>query len=214
VTIGDAKLLPELEAYVAHRLDEFDQVDEDRKTFLGKISAYVVAKAKDGQPARLVFFCTHNSRRSHMARLLAQAAAHQFSIPGVEAFSGGTEATAFNPRAVAALRRAGFTIEFFTDGKNPVYEVWYEAEMEPMQAFSKVYDEPPNPTEDFAAIMTCDAADAACPVITGADGRFSIPYDDPKNFDGTEQEADKYDERCRQIAREMLYVFSQVARRG
>jgi hypothetical protein len=83
--------------------------------------------------------------------------------------------------------------------------------MEPMQAFSKVYDEPPNPTEDFAAIMTCDAA---CPVITGADGRFSIPYDDPKNFDGTEQEADKYDERCRQIAREMLYVFSQVARRG
>ena len=214
MTIGDVKLLPELEAYVAQRLDEFDQIDEDRKTFLGKISAYVMSKAKDGQPARLVFICTHNSRRSHMAQLLAQAAARHFSILGVEAFSGGTEATAFNPRAVAALRRAGFTIEFFTDGKNPVYEVRYEAELEPMQAFSKVYDEPPNPTEDFAAIMTCDAADAACPVVVGADERFSIPYDDPKNFDGTEQEADRYDERCRQIAREMLYVFSQVARRG
>ena len=214
MTIGDAKLLPELEAYVAHRLDEFDQVDEDRKTFLGKTSAYIVSKADDGQPARLVFICSHNSRRSHMAQLWAQAAAHHLSIFGVEAFSGGTETTAFNPRAVAALRRAGFAIEFFTDGMNPVYEVRYEAEMEPIQAFSKVYDEPPNPTEDFAAIMTCSAADAACPVVTGADERIAIPYDDPKNFDGTESEADKYDERCRQIAREMLYVFSQVARRG
>ncbi|MBL7187331.1 MAG: hypothetical protein ISS70_13500 [Phycisphaerae bacterium] len=28
--------------------------------------------------------------------------------------------------------------------------------------------------------------------------------------DGPDQEAAKYDERCKQICREMLYVFSQV----
>ncbi len=29
-------------------------------------------------------------------------------------------------------------------------------------------------------------------------------------FDGTDQEAARYDERCRHICREMLYLFSQV----
>jgi hypothetical protein len=58
--------------------------------------------------------------------------------------------------------------------------------------------------------MTCSAADKACPIVFGADARIAIPFDDPKAFDGTDQEAAKYDERCRQIAREMLYVFSRV----
>ena len=148
-----------------------------------------------------------------MAQLWAQAAAHHFSIPGFEAFSGGTETRSFNPKAVSALRRAGFAIEFFSDGKNPVYEVRYEPEMEPIQAFSKIHDEPPNPVQGFAAVMTCSSADAACPTVAGADRRIAIPYDDPKDFDGTEREAEIYDERCRQIAREMLSVFAEVARR-
>ena len=206
-------LLPEVDIFVARRLSELHTIDDDRRTTLGLLSAFITGKIADGQPARLTFICTHNSRRSQFSQFWAQAAAHHFSVPGVEAFSGGTETTAFNTRAVAALRRAGFAIELFTDGKNPAYELRYEAQMEPMYAFSKAYDDPPNPTEDFAAIMTCSAADAACPVVTGADERISIPYDDPKAFDGTEQEVDKYDERSAQIAREMLYVFSEVARK-
>ena len=67
--------------------------------------------------------------------------------------------------------------------------------------------------EGFAAVMTCSSADAACPTVAGADRRIAIPYDDPKAFDGTEREAEIYDERCAQIAREMLYVFAEVARR-
>jgi hypothetical protein len=58
--------------------------------------------------------------------------------------------------------------------------------------------------------MTCSDADAACPIVFGAAERISIPYDDPKAADGTPDEAAVYDERCRQIAREMLYVFSRV----
>ena len=80
-----------------------------------------------------------------------------------------------------------------------------------MDCFSKTYDQAPNPTEGFAAVMTCSDADQACPVVLGAAERFSIAYDDPKDFDGSDQESAAYDERCRQIAREMLYLFSIIA---
>jgi hypothetical protein len=46
--------------------------------------------------------------------------------------------------------------------------------------------------------------------VPGALKRFATPYEDPKAFDGTPDEARMYDERCRQIARELLYVFSLV----
>jgi len=204
-------LLPELRANIEQRLSEIHEISVERQAVLHPLSTFVSNCVASGRPSRLVFICTHNSRRSHMAQLWAQTAATFFSVPGVETYSGGTEATAFNPRAVGAMRRAGFLIEPFTDGKNPIYEMAYELEMEPMQAFSKLYDEPPNPNEDFVAIMTCSSADIACPIVDGATERIVIPYDDPKIFDGTEQETDRYDERCAQIAREMLYVFSRVA---
>jgi arsenate reductase (thioredoxin) len=212
VATENVKLLPELESYIARILRE-DEIDEERRVLLESLSDHVVSKLADGQPARLVFICTHNSRRSHMSQLWAQTAAAYYSVGGVETFSGGTETTAFNPLAVAALRRAGFSIEPFTDGKNPIYEVRYEPEMEPIQAFSKHHDSPPNPEGGFAAIMTCLSADAECPTVAGADERIAILYGDPKEADGSECEAEIYDTRCRQIAREMLGVFSQVAAR-
>jgi len=208
-----SSLLPELRAYVEQRLTEIDEISVERQSVLASLSDFITGKIASGHPSRLIFICTHNSRRSHMAQLWAQVAAVVFSVPGVETFSGGTEATAFNPRAVGALRRAGFLIDFFTDGKNPIYEVSYEAEMEPMHLFSKVLGHAPNPEEDFAAVMTCSSADAACPIVEGATERIVIPYDDPKAHDCTEKEAEKYDERCTQIAREMLWVFSEVARK-
>jgi protein-tyrosine phosphatase/arsenate reductase len=98
------------------------------------------------------------------------------------------------------------------DGDNPVYRVRHGEDAPPVEHFSKVYDQAPNPSEGFCAVMTCQAASEACPVVHGADARVAVPYEDPKAFDGTEQEAAKYDERCRQIAREMLYAFSRVSR--
>ncbi len=209
---GEAELVQELDNYIARSLGE-GVIDEDRRMRLKRISDFVVSRLADGQPARLVFICTHNSRRSQLCQCWAGAAAHHFAISPVETFSGGTETTAFNARAVAALRRAGFEIDFFSDGKNPVYEVRFGPGTGPIQAFSKIYDEPPNPNDGFAAIMTCSSADAACPIVVGADERIAIPYDDPKIADGTERESEIYDERCRQIAREMLFVFREVSRR-
>jgi hypothetical protein len=41
--------------------------------------------------------------------------------------------------------------------------------------------------------------------------RISLPYNDPKDFDGTPQESEKYAERVREIGTEILYAFSQVS---
>ena len=79
-----------------------------------------------------------------------------------------------------------------------------------MECYSKTYDDPSNPQEGFAAVMTCSQADKNCPMVMGAALRVAIPYDDPKAADGTPEEAQRYDERCNQIATEMFYLFSQV----
>jgi hypothetical protein len=49
--------------------------------------------------------------------------------------------------------------------------------------------------------------------VRGAAQRLAIAYDDPKSADGNPDEAARYDERCAQIAREMLFVFSRVRER-
>jgi len=201
---------PHLSEIVAVLITEFDQVAHRRKGSLQELAAFVTERVAASKTTRLIFICTHNSRRSHMAQIWAQTAAALFGIPGVETFSGGTETTAFFPQAVAAIRHAGFRVDAEEDGSNPVIEVRYSEDAEPMWAFSKIYDQPPNPTSDYAAVMTCSHADAACPMVVGATERFSITYQDPKAFDGTDREAEAYDERCRQIGREMLFVFSQV----
>jgi len=177
---------------------------------LDRLAGFIAARATAGRPSRLTFICTHNSRRSQMAQTWAHAAAYHFGVGGVECYSGGTEATAFNPRAVAAMRRAGFRIDDPDGGDNPVYRVRFAQGEEPMECFSKLYHQAPNPDRDFCAVMTCSAADAACPIVIGADERISLPYEDPGFFDGSDREAAAYDERCRQIAREMLAVFSKV----
>ena len=50
--------------------------------------------------------------------------------------------------------------------------------------FSKLFSDPANPEHGFAALMVCGEADAACPVVKGAAARISMPYLDPKIYDG------------------------------
>ncbi len=158
---------------------------------------------------RLIFVCTHNSRRSQMAQLWAAVAAEKYGLQATT-YSGGTESTAFNPRAVAAMQRAGFRIEKTTDDDNPIYHARYADDRPALTCFSKKYDGAPNPKKHFAAVMVCGDADRKCPNVSGADERVAIPFVDPKVSDGSPSESQTYDERCAQIAREMLYVMSRV----
>jgi arsenate reductase len=188
----------------------FDEIPKERKELISLFAAYISENVKDEKVINLNFICTHNSRRSHMAQIWAQTAAKNSGIPNVNCFSGGTEVTAFNPRAVKAIRDFGFRVSQKDESENPVYLVYYSDEKEPLQCFSKVYSDEFNPQNNFAAIMTCSHADENCPVVFGAESRFPIRYDDPKEFDGTELEEEKYKERFEQIGIEMLFVFNNI----
>lgn len=162
----------------------------------------------NNQKVQLNFICTHNSRRSQLAQVWAKTAAAFYGIR-TECFSGGTEVTAFNERALAALVRAGFKANSKGD-INPVYQIFYSDDAPPILAWSKLYDDKTNPTSGFAAVMTCSDADANCPFIPGTEKRIPLNYNDPKDFDGTAKEKSKYNERSNQIAAEMFYVFSKI----
>jgi arsenate reductase len=204
------KILPTLSKTMANLILEFDQIPPSRKVLLEELTSFIEGKVKFNHKVNLNFICTHNSRRSHLAQIWAQTAAYYYTIPNVECFSGGTEATAFNPRAVKAMGQAGFDITERTEGSNPVYEVRFTNAVSPLLAFSKKYDDPVNPHNDFAAIMTCSHADENCPLVLGATTRIAITYDDPKDFDGTAQEEAKYSERVHEIGREILFAFSKI----
>ncbi|MGI9158114.1 MAG: protein-tyrosine-phosphatase [Saprospiraceae bacterium] len=181
-----------------------------RKALLQPLADYIWMQVASGGVARLTFICTHNSRRSHLAQLWAAAAAKYCVVGPVACFSGGTEVTACNPRTLAALTRAGVQAQAITAGDNPVYLLSYADGVNPLVAFSKLYDQAPNPKTAFAAVMTCSDAEENCPFIPGAEQRFPIAYEDPKAFDDTPGETAGYDACCRQIATEMLWVFQRV----
>ncbi|WP_020569704.1 arsenate-mycothiol transferase ArsC [Neolewinella persica] len=198
---------PELASTIALLEQGFADIPEQRRQRLAQLADYATNRA--GQPVRLNFICTHNSRRSHLGMIWAAVAAAHYGLENVHTYSGGTEATAFNPRAVAALKRAGFRI-VSPGGDNPHYRVSFAEGELPLACFSKVYNHPDNPQQDFAAIMTCSDADENCPLISGASFRLPLTYEDPKVADDTPQEGERYDERVAQIGREMLYAFSLV----
>jgi arsenate reductase len=189
----------------------FGWIAEDRKSDLAKVSDYIRDSLAKSGAARMIFICTHNSRRSQISQIWAKVAAEYYGLAGVETFSGGTEATAFNPRAIAALQRCGLKIiTEDPDAANPRYQVLTSDAGTPQLCFSKVYDAAPNPTGGYCAVMTCSQADEACPLVLGADLRIPIRYEDPKVADGTLLEAQRYDERSAQICGEMLYMISLV----
>ena len=183
-------------------------ISEERRELLQVLIDFIQAKKMANEPINLNFICTHNSRRSQFAQVWATVAAHAFKIKA-NCVSGGVEVTAFNERAVDSLKRFGFLIES-KGNENPVFSVEYALNTEPLKMFSKLYDDEVNQIQPFAAVMTCDHADVNCPVIPGTEQRISVNYSDPKVFDGTSVEAEKYDERSSQIASEMFYIFSKI----
>jgi arsenate reductase len=202
----------ELQKYVQTIVPGIDAIPDDRKQELKKIALFVKTKLKSKESADLLFICTHNSRRSHMGQIWAATAAAYYGVAGVRTFSGGTEATAFNPRAVAALQRAGFKIEGNSSTeKNPHYRVTFADSLPAIESFSKKFEDKTNPQSNFAAVMTCAQADKNCPTVPGAALRIPLHYEDPKASDGTPEETATYDARARQIATEMFYLFSQVS---
>jgi len=207
-------LHPRLADTVSELLNDNQAVDTARVAELNDLAAWVGEELSAHGHVDLTFICTHNSRRSHLAQVWAQVAAGVAGLDGVHTFSGGTEATACNPRTVAAMTRAGFVVvvaDTLHGANNPTYEVSAGPGLATMRCFSKTYGHEANPGEGFGAVMTCSSADRGCPLVYGSAARFSTPYLDPKTSDGTAEEDSTYDARLRQIGAEMLYVMGRVA---
>ena len=185
-------------------------ISDERKSILKPLTDFIQSKVSSHLEIRINFICTHNSRRSHLSQVWAQTMANYFNIKNVFCYSGGTEATALFPMVAETLKNSGFEIKTLSEGKNPVYSIKYAENEHPIIGFSKKLGDDFNPKSEFAAIMTCSQADGACPFIAGAEKRIPITFEDPKAFDATPQQAEKYTERSLQIATELYYVFSQI----
>lgn len=189
---------------------KIDSISNERKEELKPLIDFIQSKVSTNKNINLNFICTHNSRRSHLSQVWAQVAAHYYHVKNVYCYSGGTEATAMFPMAAKTLASAGLQIVKLSEESNPVYSIKYADNEPAIIGFSKTYDDQFNPKSEFAAILTCNNADVGCPFIPGAEKRIPVKYDDPKAFDNTPQQEEKYEERSNQIASELLYVFSQI----
>ena len=185
-------------------------ISAERKEVLQSLVDYIQSKKENNDTIRLNFICTHNSRRSHLSQIWAQTMAFHFDINNIFCYSGGTEATAMFPKVAETLTNQGFLIQKLSDTDNPVYVVKYDQNENPIICFSKTYNNEFNPKNKFGAIMTCNNADEGCPLVFGAEARFPIKYDDPKAFDSSDLQTEKYKERSLEIAQEMWWIFSQI----
>ncbi|MGB0186132.1 MAG: low molecular weight phosphatase family protein [Flavobacteriaceae bacterium] len=191
------------------KLDE-TSISVERQNIAQPLVDYIQSRVDSKQEIRLNFICTHNSRRSHLSQVWAQTLAHYFDIKNVFCYSGGTETTALFPMAAKTLENTGFEIEVIADGSNPIYAIKYAADAHPILGFSKKFDSNFNPNSNFVAVLTCSSADKECPYIPNAEVRIPMTFEDPKAFDNTPQQAEKYNERSLQIATELMYVFSKI----
>lgn len=185
-------------------------ISQARRKTLQPLVEYVRHKVDLGEDVRLNFICTHNSRRSHLSQVWAQAIAFDLGLKNVFSYSGGTETTALAPMVAKVLEKSGFKVIPASGGSNPIYLIKYADNDPPVVGFSKTHDHDFNPRAGFAAIMTCSLADENCPFIQGAERRIPIIFEDPKAFDNTPQQEEVYMERSLQIATEMFFAFSQI----
>ena len=187
-----------------------ENISSERQEVLAHLVKYIRDKRAKDETIRLNFICTHNSRRSHLSQIWAQTMAFHFGIKNVFCYSGGTEATAMFSKVVETLANQGFITFRISDIPNPVYAVKYASNEQAIICFSKEYSHAFNPMGNYAAVVTCNSADEACPIVFGAEARIPVKYEDPKAFDNTDLMDAKYAERSLQIAAEMWYVFGRV----
>lgn len=180
---------------------------------IAQLESIAKAFAKE-EVLKVNFICTHNSRRSHFSEILFRTAALHYGLNHVQTFSGGTEGTALFPVVAESCKRFGFeTVELSVHGQRAwkIFHPTLETEATAPLLFSKVYSHESNAQEDYHAMMVCDSANEACPVVFGAKERHPLMFVDPKGSDGTQQQAKVYDETLALIACELGYIARRVS---
>ena len=186
-------------------------ISEPRKILLLKIAKQIATNYDCDNSININFICTHNSRRSQLGQVWAYFASDYFNL-NINAFSGGTEVTAFHRNTVKTLKDVGFVfvVEKFSHA-NPVYNISFNETRKPIQGFSKLYNHSINKSP-YLVLTTCNNADENCPFIPEALHRFHLPYKDPKHSDNFPNQEEIYLQTNQEIAAEMHFLFHEVKR--
>lgn len=186
------------------------KIDENRKQLLKSIANFIASQLRVNKRVNINFICTHNSRRSQLSQVWASYAAYYFKLSEVKCFSGGTSVTSFYRNTVKTLQEVGFSFQIVEfSHQNPVYAINYKNGVNPIIGFSKLYDDE-QIKKPYIAILTCSNADENCPFIPEAIERFYLPFNDPKTFDNSLYQSQKYLETNQQIAGEIHFIFKLV----
>lgn len=213
-------LFPKIRQHADLLTTQFNLIEEKHRAAAEELVAWIAKNYDPAKELAVVIICTGNSRRSMLGSSMGNIAASYYGLPKIRFYSGGTTPSAFNARAISTLKEVGVEIEptgleaphGASGEENPIYSVRWGKHQE-SQEFSKLYTDVRNPQKDFAAILVCSEADAACPTVVGANKRIPVPYMDPKMYDGAPFEAAKYAERRDDIGRFMLSALMQASRR-
>ncbi len=185
------------------------EISDSRKLILKELVKYIKTKKASKSEVHLNFICTHNSRRSQFCQIWAETASTYYNKK-IYCYSGGLVVTEFNINAVNTMKKCGFDV-IKSGSKNPTYSLYYSnSRVRPISVFSKLYNDPANKANSFAAITTCSDAEENCPFILNAKKRIFLQYDDPKLFDNLPNKMEKYFDCSLQIASELFYVFRKV----
>ena len=199
-----------LKEYIKTILKNIDMgLEKNRKNKLVKLAQVIKRNHEQKNTVKIIFICTHNSRRSQFSQVWAYISALYFKLDFLEFYSGGTEMDSVNLNVINALSNSGLKIEKTHKGR-AIYLLKSFKKDKGINLYSKVYNSKLNPSEHFIAIMTCSDADQMCPVIKGAYKKISLPYSDPRVADNTILEKEVYNQTCSIIAKEMFYLMKQV----
>ncbi len=182
-------------------------ISESRKTQLKELSVTLKDQINKTGRLEISFICTHNSRRSQLAEFLFFIFYSKYNLKNMQSFSGGTEATAFNHRMIAALGHLGYDFIEYGLKENPLYI--YRLHGKDHYFYSKRYDDPFNPKNDYIAVTVCSDADRNCPFIPDVK-RFHLQYEDPKIADDTPEEMNAYKNKVYEVATELNYMFLEM----
>ncbi len=210
VALPPRPLYPVLKNYVKDFYKEFRKIPEERRYRLNEIAGFVREQKQRNQPASILFISTNQSTIGQMAQVWAKTAAFYYGVKIVDTYSGGITPKPVSEEMIFALERAGFIVYKTELSGGSVYKVKYSYNLKPVIVFSKKVNYARNPSGRFMAVFVEPNAEANMPEVPGAIKRLSLYYEDPQGYEGTPDQDKIYDERCRQIALEMFYVFSQL----
>ena len=155
------------------------EIAASRKPVLDELVKYINSKRASESEVHLNFICTHNSRRSQFCQIWAETAS-AFYNKKVYSYSGGLEITEFNINAVNTIKKCGFDV-IKSGSKNPTYDLYYcDNRMKSISVFSKLYNDPVNKANSFAAITTCSSAEEKSPKKIKAEKRKKKQNKNPK----------------------------------